>query len=114
MKKKCKQDLEKKGLLYRWTQLGLLDFVTGFYGAFNLVAKVLTVALTIPAASASAERSFSALKRIKSHLRTSMTDERLSNITLLSVHNARAKTLDEDRIIDSFASLAKRRNQLTF
>ena len=43
-----------------------------------------------------------------------MTDERLSNITLLSVHNARAKTLDEDRIIDSFASLAKRRNQLTF
>jgi hypothetical protein len=96
------------------TQLDLLDFVTGFYGAFNLVAKVLMVALTIPAASASAERSFSALKRIKTHLRTTMTDERLSNITLLSVHNARAKTLDEDRIIDSFASLAKRRNQLTF
>ena len=96
------------------SQLLLLKFVMRYCDAFNLVAKVISIALTIPASSSSAERSFSALKRIKTFLRSTMTNERLSNIALLSIHATRTKALNEDKIVDNFANLAKRRHQLTF
>ena len=34
-----------------------------------------------------AERSFSALRRLKSYLRSTMGQERLNNIAILNVHN---------------------------
>lgn len=49
------------------------------------VTKLCTLILTIPATSASAERSFSALKRIKTYLRNNQTQNRLSNLSLLSI-----------------------------
>ena len=52
----------------------------------------------IPATSCSAERSFSALRRLKTYLRSTMGQQRVSNITLINsvVNN------DMDRIIDIF------------
>ena len=35
-----------------------------------------------------AERSFSVLRRIKSHLRSTMTEERLTGQTMMSIHHA--------------------------
>ncbi|XP_060860098.1 zinc finger MYM-type protein 1-like [Metopolophium dirhodum] len=49
------------------------------------VTKLCALILTIPATSASAERSFSALKRIKTYLRNNQTQNRLSNLSLLSI-----------------------------
>ena len=43
------------------------------------------IMLTIPVSVASAERSFSKLKLIKSYLRSSMCQERLSGLAILSV-----------------------------
>lgn len=43
--------------------------------------------LTIPATSASAERSFSALRRVKNYLRNSQSDERLSRLSLLNIES---------------------------
>ena len=52
----------------------------------------------IPATLCSAERSFSALRRLKTYLRSTMGQQRVSNITLInSVANN-----DMDRIIDIF------------
>ena len=62
---------------------------------FSNVAHNLAV---IPATSCSAERSFSALHRLKTYLRSTMGQQRVSNITLInSVINN-----DMDRIIDIF------------
>nr|CAH7738850.1 unnamed protein product [Callosobruchus chinensis] len=47
--------------------------------------------LTLPVTTATAERSFSKLKLIKNYLRTSMGQERLSDISLLSIE---AETLE--------------------
>ena len=50
--------------------------------------------LTVPLTVATAERSFSKLKLIKNFLRSSMSQERLSGLSLLSIEHERAKTLD--------------------
>ena len=62
---------------------------------FSNVAHILAV---IPATSCSAERSFSALRRLKTYLRSTMGQQHVSNITLINsvVNN------DMDRIIDIF------------
>ena len=45
--------------------------------------KVLRILAVIPATSCSAERSFSSLRRLKTYLRNTMTQERLSDLALL-------------------------------
>ncbi len=67
-----------------------------FYQLFRLCC----IAVALPVSSASCERSFSALKLIKTHLRTTMTDDRLSNLGVLSIEVRRAKCLDLDDLLD--------------
>ena len=50
--------------------------------------------MTVPVTIARAERSFSKLKLIKNFLQSSMSQERLSGLALLSIENKRAKNLD--------------------
>jgi hypothetical protein len=52
--------------------------------AFPNLFKFCQLVLTLPVSSASAERSFSTLKRVKTYLRSSMTDNRLNHLCLLS------------------------------
>ena len=67
--------------------------------------------LTMPASSATSERSFSAMRRVKSYLRSTMGDERLSNLSLMHIH--RHVQVDLDMIIDDFF-LAEGIGVLTF
>ena len=60
---------------------------------------------------ATAERSFSKLKLIKTYLRSTMQDDRLSGLAVLSVENAEARKLDVSKIIDDFASRKARRRK---
>ena len=76
----------------------------------NMVFKIL---LTIPMSSASCERSFSCLRRLKTYIRSSNGQERLSNLALLSIE--RKYDIDAAKVIDEFdagASLRGRRLQL--
>ena len=77
--------------------------------AFPTLAQVLQLALTISVSSASCERSFSALKHIKSFLRSTMTEERLVDLASLSIENDLARQLDFDTVIDKFAAVDKSR-----
>ena len=54
------------------------------------VDELLQIYFTIPVTTATAERSFSALCRIKTYLRSTMSDERLNNVMLLHVHKHRS------------------------
>jgi hypothetical protein len=51
------------------------------------------IALTPPVASASAERSFSTMCRIKTYLRSSMDDERLSSLAIIAVERQLTEVL---------------------
>lgn len=79
------------------------NFVSQYNDAFFEVSKLLDIACIIPITSVEAERSFSCLKIIKTHLRTTMLDDRLSRLAILSIHSGRAKKLDLDKVVDKFA-----------
>lgn len=50
------------------------------------VVKLIKIMLTVPVSSCTAERSFSALRRLKTFLRSTMTQTRLNDVALLNVH----------------------------
>ena len=50
------------------------------------VVKVLSTILVMPATNATSERSFSAFRRIKTFLRTTMHQARLNHLMLLHIH----------------------------
>ena len=54
------------------------------------------------------ERSFSKLKLIKNYLRNSMTDDRLNNLSILSIESDILCELKFDEIIDKFVHLKYR------
>ena len=53
---------------------------------FPAVRKVILIALTLPATSCTVEKSFSTLRKVKTWLRSTMSDIRLSGLCMLSVH----------------------------
>jgi len=75
------------------------------------VATVLKLFLTIPVTSATAERLFSKLKLIKSYLRSTMAQQRLSDLSVLSIENEKIRSLDINMLVDKFAEKNARRSQ---
>ena len=55
---------------------------------------VLQLILIMPATNATSERSFSALHRVKTYLRNTMTQKRFNKLMLLHVHKDITATLD--------------------
>lgn len=81
--------------------------------------KLFSLILTIPSTSVSVERNFSALKRIKTYLRNSMTQNRLSALALISIEKDLLVELSRkenfyDNIIDQFARTKERRIDLIY
>ena len=70
--------------------------------------KLSRVALCIPVGTASCERSFSAMRRIRNYLRVAMGQERFSNFGLLNIENDIATKVDCENIFNQFASVASR------
>lgn len=85
----------------------------GLDQAFPQILKLCELTLTIPATSASTERSFSALKRIKNFIRNSTGQERLSSLALLSIEKELVQEISRqqrfyDDVIDEFAKRSRR------
>jgi len=77
--------------------------------SFPEVCTALMMFLTIPVTVPSAERSFSKLKLIKSYLRSTMSQERLKAMAILSIEQHRARKLDFNTVIDTFAEQKARK-----
>ena len=67
------------------------------------------ILLTIPVAVASAEISFSKLKLIKSYLRSTMSQERLSGLAILPIKKEMLAELECKNLISNFASQKARK-----
>ena len=84
-----------------------LRHATGMYPNIRALVSILC---TLPVTSCSAERSFSGLKRIKTAIRSSMTTEQLTGLTLLHIH--RDIPVDLEVAIDEFCRRHPRRMQM--
>jgi hypothetical protein len=70
------------------------------------------ILLTIPVTVASAERSFSKLKLLKSYLRSTMTQERLNGLATIAIENDVLEKINYEDIIEDFISINTRRMML--
>jgi hypothetical protein len=69
--------------------------------AFPCILSLIIGAMTIPVSSTTTERTFSKMKLIKTAARNSMSDNRLSDLSLLAIE--RDFCIDYEKIIDAFA-----------
>ncbi|CAA0823159.1 hAT dimerisation domain-containing protein / transposase-related [Striga hermonthica] len=63
----------------------VLEYIKNLYHGFPNAWVAYRILLTIPVTVASAERSFSKLKLIKNYLRSTMSQDRLNGLTMLSI-----------------------------
>ena len=69
---------------------------------YSEVVKLVKLILVMPASNATSERSFSALRRVKTYLRSTMTQVRLNNLMVLRVHRDRLDNLNLSQIGNQF------------
>ena len=77
------------------------------------IYKVVKILATMPISSCEAERSFSALRRVKNHMRATMGQDRLSSLNLMAMHRVKVDCIlleDMDKLINTFASRKNRRS----
>ena len=73
-------------------------------GEYSEVEKLVRLLLVSPASSAEAERSFSALRRLKTWLRSTMTQLRLNSLAVCHVHQEILDVVDVDALLEDFVS----------
>ena len=90
-------------------QTTVSDIVTFFQSSspgqvqlMHQVGKLMRLLLVMPATNAQSERSFSAVRRIKSYLRSSMSQKRLNHLMLLHIHKSITDKLDMIEVANNF------------
>ena len=83
----------------------IYNHLSKVHGCFPTICRVYQIALTLGVSSATAERSFSSLRRIKTYLRSTMTEDRLSNLALLHIERDLSSKLwsDVEQLVIDFA-----------
>ena len=76
------------------------------------VCIALRILLTLPISLASGERSFSKLKLIKTYIRSSMSQQRLVGLSMISIEHDIAKNIDLKQLVTAFAKQKARRVQM--
>ncbi|CAI6377592.1 unnamed protein product [Macrosiphum euphorbiae] len=77
---------------------------------FPNIKILLQLFATLPVSTATAERSFSTLRRLKNYMRSTMTESRLNGLFLLNIH--KDKDIDIDKVVDQFSRKKRRRMQM--
>ena len=71
--------------------------------SYSKFLSAIVLFLSLPVTVATAERSFSKLKIIKNYLRSTMAQERLNALAVISIEVEEARKLEIDKMIDIFA-----------
>jgi len=82
---------------------------TGKSRTFYLIDRLIRLILTLPVSTTTTERSFSAMKIIKTRLRNKMEDEFLVDNMIIYIEKEIAENFSSDSIIDEFRDLKERR-----
>ena len=66
------------------------------------IMKLVKIIFVMPAANGVSKRSFSSLKRIKTYLPSTTTNNRLNHLLILHIHKLLTDRLDVTKIADEF------------
>lgn len=92
----------------------LTELLTSSTFAKNLCLEIYTLCiiyLTVPMTSATGERSFSTMRRIKTYLRQTMGQQRLNDLMLLHIHKQQTDQIDLKTVVQSFVSVNEERSR---
>ena len=81
-----------------------MNMSNAYKSMLSEVHKLLRLYLTVPIASSTSEQTFSAMKRLLTYLRSTMTEKRLNNCILLHVHKDLTDQLNITDIAKEFIS----------
>ena len=90
------------------TSIDILNYLKRMR-CFPTASIAYRILLTIPVTVASAEKSFSKLKLLKSYLRSTMLQERLNGLALISIESDFLDKIDYEDLINDFAAKNARR-----
>ena len=83
-------------------QQSLTTMLKGNRSWFNQVEALLRLCMISPASSCTAERSFSSLRRLKTFLRSTMSQDRLNGLMMCQIHQNLAADIDHKLIAKKF------------
>ena len=87
----------------------LRDLSPGQKNFFCEVCRLVQLILVMPATTAMSERSFSAMRRLKTYLRSTMGQSRLNHVMLLNINKETVDSLDIDKIANQFVQGSEHR-----
>lgn len=73
---------------------------------FPNVYKLIKILVTLPVTTCTAERSFSTLRRLKTYLRNTMSQNRLNGLALLNIH--REITVTPEEVLNQITKTKKK------
>ena len=83
-----------------------------FLDEFQRILEVNVPYIVLPSSDSAAERSFSTLRKLKTYLRSTQTQQRLNNLAILNTHHEHAEALDLAEALNEFVSRSQtRRNK---
>ena len=87
----------------------ILNDVPSSKSMLREVFHLLRILLTIPVTTATAERTFSCLRRLKTFLRSTLSQPRLNHVILLHIHKDKTDNMDVVQIAKECISVNDRR-----
>ena len=87
----------------------LYDELKPLQCAYSEIIKIVKILITLPVTTASTERLFSVLSLVKTYLRTSMRNDRLSDLLLMASEKVLVRNLNYEALVDNFPKLKSRR-----
>ncbi|CAF1128578.1 unnamed protein product [Adineta steineri] len=94
--------IQKKSLT---TIIDLYQEIYPFTEAFPILVALIESTITIAVSSTTCERTFSKMKQIKTTVRNTLTDDRLSNLCVIAVE--RDIAVNFEQLIDKFSDIHK-------
>ena len=92
----------------RPTVFDIRDYMTAMTQAqrdlLDQVVNIMKLILVMPATNSTSERSFSALRRVKTYLRSTMGQQRLNDLLLLHVHKEITDSLNLKEVVNNFVN----------
>lgn len=81
----------------------------GLSSFFPNMCIALRIYLTMPVSVATGERSFSKLKIVKNYLRSTMNQDRLTNLSIISIEHQLCQSVDTKSLIEKFSAVKARK-----
>ncbi len=91
------------------TIINVISSLIPLKDAFPELLQLTRISMTVAVNTAHCERSFSALKRIKTYLCSTMSEQRLSDLAILSIEREFLSLLSLEKVVEIFNSHSNNR-----